>query len=100
MHDLRVYAQAAGARGVFHYRDTRGRDEIDAVVEAQDGTWVGIEVKLGQAAIDQAAANLIRVAAKIERPPVALVVVTPTGIAYRRPADGVLVVPLSVLGAH
>ena len=32
VHDLRVYAQAANARGVFHYRDSKGRDEIDAVV--------------------------------------------------------------------
>lgn len=97
VHDLRVYAQALGARGVFHYRDTKGRDEIDAVVEGQDGSWIAIEVKLGTAAIDRAAENLQRVVAKIERPPEASIIIIPTGVAYRR-TDGVLVVPLTALG--
>ncbi len=97
VHDLRVFAQAMGARVVFHYRDAKGRDEIDAVVEAQDGAWLAIEVKLGEGAVDAAARNLRRVTAKIERPPLECVVMTPTGAAHRRD-DGVLVVPLTVLG--
>lgn len=97
VHDLRVYAQAMGARGVFHYRDSKGRDEIDAIVESDRGDWIGFEVKLGQNAVDAGAANLLRVAPKIERVPAALVVVTAAGVSYRRD-DGVLVVPLSVLG--
>lgn len=94
---MRVYAQKNKARGVFHYRDSKGRDEIDAVVEAADGAWIGLEVKLGQHAIDAAAENLLRVSAKIIRPPEALIVVVPTGLAYQRD-DGVFVVPLTVLG--
>lgn len=97
VHDLRVYAQAIGARGVFHYRDAKARDEIDAVVEASDGRWVAVEVKLGLSQVDAAASNLLRVVAKVARPPEACVVITPSGVAYRRP-DGVLVVPLTVLG--
>lgn len=97
VHDLRVYAQACRARGVYHYRDEKGRDEIDAVIESEDGSWVAVEVKLGQAAVDLAAANLLRVTAKVVRPPIACVVVVPVGVAHTR-ADGVLVVPLTVLG--
>ncbi len=97
VHDLRVYAQAADSRGVFHYRDAKARDEIDAVVEASDGRWLAVEVKLGPAQVDAAAANLLRVTAKVSRPPSACVVVTPSGVAHRRP-DGVMVVPLTVLG--
>lgn len=97
VHDLRVYAQAIGARGVFHLRDTKGRDEIDAVVEGADGSWLGVEAKLGLGSVDTAAATLRRVAAKVERPPAGLVVVIPVGVAHRR-ADGVCVVPLTVLG--
>lgn len=97
VHDLRVYVQAMGGRGVFHYRDAKARDEIDAVVEASDGRWIAVEVKLGLGQVDAAAANLLRVVAKVSRPPEACVVVIPSGVAYRRP-DGVLVVPLTVLG--
>ncbi|MGO3146391.1 MAG: ATP-binding protein [Leucobacter sp.] len=97
VHDLRVYAQSCGARGVFHYRDTKGRDEIDAVVEGSDGSWIAFEMKLGLGAIDIAAANLLRVTEKMKRPPVASVVVTPTGVAHRR-NDGVFVIPFTLLG--
>ena len=76
VHDVRVYAQAAEARGVFHYRDSKGRDEIDIVVEGHDGAWLGVEVGLGGGQVSAAAENLRRVAAKIERTPVGLVVVT------------------------
>lgn len=97
VHDLRVYAQAMRARGVFHHRDSKGREEIDVVVEDARGAWVGCEVKLSHEQVESAARNLIRVAAGVERPPSALVVVIPGGPAYRR-ADGVCVVPLACLG--
>lgn len=98
VHDVRVYAQALSARGVYHFRDSKGRDEIDVVVEDAQGRWVAIEVKLGLGHVEDAAANLLRVTAKMVRPPTARVVVVPTGIAHRR-ADGVAVVPLTTLGA-
>lgn len=97
VHDLRVYAQAAGARGVFHYRDVKGRDEIDAVVEASDGSWIACEVKLGLGAVDDAAVNLLRVTQKMQRPPSACLIIVPSGVAHRR-NDGVYVAPLTTLG--
>jgi predicted AAA+ superfamily ATPase len=97
-HDLRVYSQAEGWRGAFHFRDTKGRDEIDVVLETDSGDWIGVEVKLGLNQIDAAARSLLRVSAKMARPPRSLVVITPTGVAHKRD-DGVLAVPLTVLGA-
>jgi predicted AAA+ superfamily ATPase len=98
IHDLRVYAEAIGAE-VFHYRDSAGR-ELDAVIVLEDGSWVGVEVKLGFGAADDAAAGLLRVAAGIDTartgPQRALVVVTGNGFAHRR-ADGVYVVPFPTL---
>lgn len=67
------------------------------VVEGATGEWLALEVKLGSEAVDAAAQNLVRVTRKMVRPPVASVVVIPTGIAHQR-ADGVLVVPLTTLG--
>lgn len=57
--DVRVYAQAMGA-AVFHYRDRDGALEIDLVVEKPDGTWMDIEVKLGDSRADDAAATFAR----------------------------------------
>jgi predicted AAA+ superfamily ATPase len=95
--DVRVYAQANDA-SVFYYRERGGELEVDLIVERRDGTWVGIEVKLGGNLVDQAAAALLQLSEKrVTAPAAALVVLTATEYAYRRP-DGVLVVPLGLLG--
>jgi len=58
------------------------------------------EIKLGMGAVDEAAQNLLKFAAKIDtaktKAPTALTVITGNGFAYRRP-DGVNVAPLSTL---
>jgi len=98
IHELRVYGQPLGAR-LFHYRDSNGL-EADAVMEFADGSWAAVEIKLGFGAVDQAAESLLAVASNIDQslvgPPQALIIVTGSGFAHKR-ADGVTVVPLSVL---
>lgn len=98
VRDLRVYAQALDAT-VFHYRDNNGL-EADAIVQRRDGSWAAFEVKLGQAAIEAAAANLLRLAGRVDTDrhgrPAALAVITGWGYGYRRP-DGVAVIPIGAL---
>lgn len=95
--DVRVYAAASDA-STYHYRERSGDLEVDLVVERRDGAWVGIEVKLGGALVDEAASALLRLAgARVVRPPAALMVVTAAPYAYRRD-DTVWVVPLAMLG--
>ncbi|MDE0214982.1 MAG: DUF4143 domain-containing protein [bacterium] len=101
VRDLRVYSQS-DLGGVFHFRDNTGL-EADAIVERVDGSWVAAEIKLNADpnVIDKAAKTLIRLKDKVTRQRsgnlAALVVITPTGPAYRRP-DGVQVIPLTLLG--
>lgn len=97
--DLLVYAQALGGR-LYYYRD-RDDLEIDAVIEAPDGAWGGLEIKLGHNQADRAAANLLRVRDKVVaaggRQPSFLAVIEGLGAyAYTRP-DGVHVVPIQTL---
>jgi hypothetical protein len=95
--DVRVYAAASGA-SVYHYRERAGELAVDLIVERRDGAWIGIEVKMGSALIDEAASALLRLAsARVVHPPAALVVLTTTEYAYRR-EDGVIVAPLGLLG--
>jgi len=100
IRDLRIYAQKSGGE-VFHYRDQTGL-EADAVVALHDGRWGAIEVKMGQAKVDQAAANLLRLKARIDETkmnaPSFLAVLTGNGYAMKR-RDGVLVVPVTCLQA-
>jgi hypothetical protein len=101
VRDLRIYSQAETG-SVYHYRDNVGL-EADAIVERNDGAWLAVEVKLSPSpqSVDAAAASLLRLRDKVARRRTddlaALLVVTPTGAAYRR-RDGVQVAPITALG--
>ena len=99
IRDLRVYAQASGAR-VYHYRDDTGL-EVDAIVDAGPGRWAAFEIKLGLSRVDDAAKSLLKFADRVDTSrcgePAALGVIVERGYGYVRP-DGVSVVPLGVLG--
>ena len=101
VRDLRVYADAIGG-SVYHYRDKNGL-ECDAVIHLKNGKYGLVEIKLGgEKLIEEGAANLIKLADKIDtdkmNKPSFLMVLTGVGqYAYRRPTDGVLVVPIGSL---
>lgn len=101
VRDLRVYAQPLGGE-VYHYRDKNGL-ECDVVIHLPNGRYGLIEIKLGgEKLINEGAATLRQLASKIDldkmNAPSFLMVLTAGGaFAYRR-RDGVMVVPVSVLG--
>lgn len=64
VRDLRVLAQALDGE-VFHDRDNDGL-EVDASVQLRHGRWGAIDIKLGAAQVDAAAANLLRFRAQID----------------------------------
>jgi predicted AAA+ superfamily ATPase len=45
---------------LYHYRDQRGREEVDLVIETPDGRVVAIEVKAAQTVNDRDVHHLIR----------------------------------------
>ena len=87
---------------LYHYRD-KNNLECDAVVRLNKGRYGLVEVKLGgDEAIEAAARTLLALANKIDtdkmKEPAFMMVLTGIGqYAYRRPQDGVLVVPVGCL---
>ena len=97
--DLSIYAQSFGGK-LFHYQDYKN-NEIDAVIELEDGEWCAFEVKLGAKKIDEGAENLIKVCNDIvqnggKAPKVKCVICGLSNAAYMRP-DGVFVIPITAL---
>ena len=97
--DLSVYAQSFGGK-LFHYQDYKN-NEIDAVIELEDGEWCAFEIKLGAKKIDEGAMNLNKVADDIAKnggkpPKVKCVISGLSNAAYQR-TDGVYVVPITSL---
>lgn len=99
IRDLRIYAQAVDGQ-VLHYRDNTGL-EVDAIIEARDGRWIALEIKLGSGLIDAGAASLLTFAARVDTTkvgePALLAVISGNGYGYVRD-DGVAVIPLGALG--
>lgn len=99
VRDLRIYAQPLGGR-VDSWRDEDG-NEVDAIVTVGPTRWGAFEVKLDPAAVDEAAAALLRFRSKVDTSrhgePACLGVITSTGAGGQRD-DGVHVIPIGCLG--
>ena len=101
VRDLRVFADALDGK-VYHYRDKSGL-ECDTVIHLRNGSYGLIEIKLGgQSLIDDGARVLNQLAGQIDttrmKAPSFKMVLTATGeYSYRRPEDGIYVVPIGCL---
>ena len=101
VRDLRVFAEALNGK-VYHYRDKSGL-ECDAVVHLRNGQYGLIEIKLGgDSLIKEGAETLNELANQIDttrmKSPAFKMILTATGeYAYRRPEDGIYVVPIGCL---
>ena len=101
VRDLRVYAESLNGK-VYHYRD-KNNLECDAVVHLRNGSYGLIEIKIGGSElVNDGAESLKTLSDKIDttkmRKPSFLMVLTGIGeYAYKRPEDGVLVVPIGCL---
>ena len=97
--DLFIYAQAMGAK-LFHYQDYKG-NEIDAVIELEDGEWCAIEIKLGLGKAEEGAASLMKVCQDIVnsggKAPIMKCVIYGVGNMAYKNKDGVYIVPITAL---
>lgn len=96
VQSVRVYAGACNAR-VGHLRTKNTKHEVDLIVEGDDRSCVGIEVKLSDTVDDSEVQHLAWLREQIGDRLIDMVVVNTGAFAYRRD-DGVAVVPLALLG--
>ena len=99
LRDLRIYCDVNGY-GLYHYQDYRD-NEVDAVVEAEDGTFGLIEIKLGTGDIEKGIKSLIKTNKALlensgKEAKFLCVISGLTPYAYKDPS-GVIVVPLTAL---
>ena len=102
---MRVKGPGAGGRSaavreasVGHLRTHRGDHEVDLIVERDDGRIVAIETKLATTVSQDDTVHLRWLRDRLGDDLPDAVVVTSGRYAYRRPEDGVAVVPAALLG--
>lgn len=107
VRDLSVYARALDLLDdvpVRYYRDDSGV-EADAIVQLADGRWAAFEFKVSEDKAEKGVASLERMRRKVcenprsqTRPPEFMAVITGVGEYAREVAEGIVVVPLRLLG--
>ena len=55
--DLRIYAEYLGGQ-LYHFRDNQSGDEVDAIIEFEDGEYAASEIKLSSNHKDEAIESL------------------------------------------
>lgn len=107
VRDLSVYARALDLLDdvpVRYYRDDSGV-EADAIVQLADGRWAAFEFKVSEDKVEKGVASLERMRRKVcenprsqTRPPEFMAVITGVGEYAREVADGIVAVPIRLLG--
>lgn len=107
VRDLSVYARALDLLDdvpVRYYRDDSGV-EADAIVQLADGRWAAFEFKVSEDKVDKGVASLERMRHKVcenprsqTRPPEFMAVITGVGEYAREVAEGIVAVPIRLLG--
>ena len=107
VRDLSVYARALDLLDdvpVRYYRDDSGV-EADAIVQLADGRWAAFEFKVSEDKVEKGVASLERLRRKVcenprsqTRPPEFMAVITGVGEYAREVAEGIVAVPIRLLG--
>lgn len=107
VRDLSVYARALDLLDdvpVRYYRDDSGV-EADAIVQLADGRWAAFEFKVSEDKVEKGVASLERMRRKVcenprsqTRPPEFMAVITGVGEYAREVAEGIVAVPIRLLG--
>ncbi len=102
LHDLKIYAEAIDGK-VFYYRDSRG-NEVDAIIELDDGRYGLVEVKVAttKEAIDSATKSLNKVEAILKEArsyaPTFKIILTAVGNSTTL-NSGIHIIPIGLLKA-
>ena len=95
--DLRIYADFLDAH-LYHFRDNQSGDEVDAILEFQNGTYAAFEIKLSSNSISDAIVSLQKFYKNVKKKPVFMcVIVGYLSTAYKDPESGIFVTPITAL---
>lgn len=93
---MRVFAGAAEA-GAYHLRTKGGRQEVDVILETDEGRVLALEANLSRLAEDAAADHLHWLRTRLGSLWIGGAIINTGPYAYRR-RDGIAVIPLAALG--
>lgn len=95
--DLRIYMEYLDGH-LFHFRDNLSGDEVDAILEFQNGDYAAIEVKLSDTSIPEAKESLQTFYQHVKKKPVFMCIIVGHYEAVIQDAEtGIYIIPITSL---
>lgn len=95
--DLRIYADYLDGY-LYHFRDNSSGDEVDTIIEFNDGSYAAFEIKLSYLGIKDALNSLSRFYANVKKKPAFMcVIVGHCEAVMKDPETGIFIVPATSL---
>lgn len=95
--DLRIYMNYLDGK-LFHFKDNVSHDEVDAILEFDDGSYAAIEIKLGMNGVNDGIKSLTTFYKNVKKKPsfMCIIVGVCNGIVYDSKND-IYIVPITSL---
>lgn len=94
---MRIYAEFLDGR-LYHFRDNTSGDEVDAIIEFNDGSYAAFEIKLSDGSIQEALESLRTFYTHVKKKPAFMCVIVGHLDAVMRDSEtGIFIVPATSL---
>lgn len=95
--DLRIYMDSLDGK-LYHFRDNISGDEVDSILEFEDGEYAAVEIKLTSKGIEDAKKSLMTFYNKANKKPKFMcIIVGHFEAVIQDPETGIYVVPITAL---
>lgn len=95
--DLKIYIEYLGGQ-LYHFRDNESGDEVDAILEFNDGEYAAIEIKLNDGSIDVAKKGLQKFYDNVKKKPKFMCIILGHYEAIMQdPETGIYILPITAL---
>lgn len=95
--DLRIYIEYLGGH-LYHFRDNASGDEVDAILEFEDGNYAAIEIKLNYRNIDEAKKSLLKFHSNVSKKPKFMCIIVANYSAVIKDEEtGIYILPITAL---
>lgn len=97
LRDLRIYIEHLDGL-LYHFRDNLSGDEVDAILEFNDGEYAACEIKLTQNLIEEGKESLLKFYKNVKtKPKFMFIICGDINYAIRDKETGIVILPLTVL---
>ena len=97
--DLRIYMNYLNGN-LYHFKDNTSGDEVDAILEFENGEYGAVEIKLSANSVESAKKSLMNFYSNVSKKPKFMCIIAGTQISIKKDKEtGIYIIPITSLRA-